>query len=118
MVDEIHIDLTSGLDSRAILALVLSELDNKAIKTFTLGDLNNHEVKIARRISKEYNLIHSISTPQACVIDDFLKHSDLFAYFINGDSNSIRAVHPLPSFADMDTLVTGSINWYRNGSLN
>jgi hypothetical protein len=50
--------LTADVDSRAALALVLSQRDSSTIETYTRGDPETRDVAIARHISRRLGITH------------------------------------------------------------
>ncbi len=94
----IRIDLTAGLDSRAVLAILLSVVENTRVKANTAGEVDDIEVNVARRLANRYHFSHEYNILQTTNIESFLTYSKMLAFVTNGDTNSKRAIHPLPDF--------------------
>ncbi len=97
---EIGVGLTAGLDSRTSLALLLSVVDPSCIKANTSGAAENFEVKTARKLARRYGFSHEFKVPGAQDVEAFIPHSRVLAFLTNGDTNSKRAIHPLPKIQD------------------
>lgn len=96
----VQIDLTAGKDTRAVFGLTLSVIGEKTITSNTLGSKKSSEVKTASIIAKMYNIQHSFIQPEFSNIKTFDRHSKLLAFAANGDTTSLRAVHPFPDIQD------------------
>jgi len=100
-IEKIQLDLTAGRDTRAILGLILSKRKaNQQIFSRTMGYPVNPEVKTAEKIALIYNIEHNNTIPQVIENDSFVKHVKLLAFTANGDTTSIRAIHPFPNIED------------------
>jgi hypothetical protein len=96
----IYMDLTAGLDTRAVLGLVLSMIDESHLTTFTAGGGNSFEVRTASRLARMYGFGHQQDTPALSDCDSFLGHCRLRAFLMNGDTDGKRAVDRLPRYDD------------------
>jgi hypothetical protein len=92
----IEADLTAGIDSRAIIGIILAVIDSSRLKIYSDGEDDNLDVKIARRVAESYGFEHNHSTPDTPKIETFLNYAKLLAFFMNGDTDSRRAVDSLP----------------------
>jgi len=97
---EIGAGLTAGLDSRTSLALLLSVVDPSCIRANTSGSTSNFEVKTAKKLAAWYGFKHEFKMPDEKDASFFIPHSRLLAFVTNGDTNSKRAIHPLPQIQD------------------
>lgn len=88
--ETVHIDLTAGLDTRTILALLLKGF-KKNIIAWTLGK-EGMDFKVANRIAHHFEFKHKNSSPTFASLSDFECHSRFLAFCNNGDTNSLRAV--------------------------
>lgn len=86
----VHIDLTAGLDTRTVLALLLKNF-KKHIVTWTFG-IEGMDFKTASKIAKRFKLTHKSSSTTFSSSFDFVRQSIYFAFCNNGDENSIRAI--------------------------
>ncbi|MCB0060591.1 MAG: hypothetical protein KDE19_00680, partial [Caldilineaceae bacterium] len=96
--ENVEIDLTAGLDSRTILAILRSTgYPTEKIQSSTIGDENSGDAQTAQYIAKQYRFSHRCIPSSQPDRDEFLQHLDLLAYSMNGDTNGQRAVvNPLP----------------------
>lgn len=96
--ENVEIDLTAGLDSRTILAILYSiGYPREKIKSSTIGDENSGDVQTAQYIAKKYRFSHRCLSSSQPDQEEFLQHLDLLAYSMNGATNGQRAVvNPLP----------------------
>lgn len=92
----IHMDLTAGVDSRAVLGLVLAVVEPSRVKAYVRGGDGSLDVTVAERIGTKYQFTCESALPLAPNPDSFLEHATLLAFFMNGDTDSKRAVQPLP----------------------
>ena len=92
------VELTAGIDSRAILAILLSVFKNTQIIAQTGGMPHDFEVILAKRLAEKYEFEHKVSSPTAEKPEEFLSHARLFAFVTNGMENSKRATNGLPSY--------------------
>ncbi len=91
--DEVHFDLTAGLDTRTVLALLLSmNADN--LTAWTLGT-SGMDYQVARKLSHKYKIRHRISSAHLADEKDFETHARYLAYCMNGDTNAMRAVNKI-----------------------
>jgi hypothetical protein len=102
--DVIEMDLTAGLDSRAILGIALAISDASRVKAHVRGEDGSVDVSVAKRISRKYKFDCESAAPPPPTPETFLEHARLLAFFSNGDSDSKRAVHALPYMKDRNRL--------------
>ena len=111
---EIVNELSAGLDSRAVLGLLLSIVNPTQIYAVSVGEYNNLEVRIASQIAKMYGVrFHSLSESYFPSLgdfvthaefffpstDDFINHCNLVAFCTNGDSSAkLLAIKSLPKY--------------------
>jgi len=91
--EKVNIDLTAGLDSRTVLALMLQKGKN-SITAWTLGK-TGMDFKIAKRIAKHVNIDHKLSSETLANKAEFRKHANFLAYCSNGSTNTLRAVNKI-----------------------
>ncbi|MBN1816927.1 MAG: hypothetical protein JW828_06175 [Sedimentisphaerales bacterium] len=92
----IRLELTAGMDSRAVAAILLSVIGPSRMEAQTSGSPDHYEVKTARRICRHYGIRHKDYAPTANQSGTFLEHSRLIAFFSNGMGNSKGAFRGLP----------------------
>jgi hypothetical protein len=102
--DLVQMDLTAGLDSRAVLGIVLAIAQPSQIKAYVRGGNACLDVRVAERIGKKYKFECESCLPTSPEPDTFLAHATLLAFFTNGDTDSKRAVQPLPKPEHHDRL--------------
>jgi asparagine synthetase B (glutamine-hydrolysing) len=83
----INLTLSSGLDSRAVLALLLSVYDASKITCVTAGGIDSLNVRVARRLATWYGtgwrqIEHNQQLPS---LKRFFLYADALAFAINGD---------------------------------
>lgn len=101
----VEVQLTCGMDTRAVTALLLSVLDSSQIESITQGERDNFEVKMARRLAKKYNFRQKDYVTKNLGAEDFIAYADLIAFVTNGTANSKSASKKLPKLA-IDRLPT------------
>jgi|GEM_PF-969031 len=106
-VPKIRIELTAGLDSRAVLGIVLSTVDPEKITAYTAGDLHDLDVRVAQRIAYEYCIPHERWLPAAPSPEVFLENCAALAFFTNGDTNSKRAIGDRITYNYQENLQLG-----------
>ena len=106
---EVWLDLSAGMDTRAVLSLLLSVKPSQKVIVYSRGSASDLDVQIASKLAKMYginfrHLSESISTP-----DEFLSKCDLNAFTTNGNSNSGKcitksSIHPLDRYGQKPVL--------------
>lgn len=106
--DAVHLDLTAGIDTRAVLGLMLSLGMKDRLRAATLGEPGSQDVRVARALAQACGLTWRHEVPELAVSpDDFLTHCDLRAFFMNGDTSSKRAMGPPPTYPDARRVQVG-----------
>ncbi|WP_437968701.1 hypothetical protein WMF04_05140 [Sorangium sp. So ce260] len=95
---EIQADLTAGIDSRAVFALLASVVPAERIVARTTGAADSLDVRVARRIAALSGVRHQHRELDLPIHDDFSRHADLIAFHMNGDSSAKRAIDRYPSW--------------------
>lgn len=85
-------DLTAGLDSRCLLALLLSVVEKDRIVVGTEGQASDLDVVAARRIAEASGIRHEIDFHEPPDPEKFLDRLDALAFWINGDTDGKRAL--------------------------
>jgi hypothetical protein len=98
--DRVRIDLTAGWDSRAVLGLLRSVVDESRIMARTDGEPGDQDVAVARLVAARSGIDHHTEEVRSPCLDDFDRHADLLSFHMNGDTNAMRAIAPLPSAKD------------------
>lgn len=93
---EIQVELTAGMDSRMVTALLLSVIEPSRINAITGGDAGHYEVKTASRMAGKYCFNHKTFRPGKQSGKSFLPLSRLLAFVTNGTTNSKRATFGMP----------------------
>lgn len=101
--EKVRIDLTAGLDSRALLGLVLTNYSPENIAAHTMGDKQSEDVKVARYLAKKYGVSYRYSLPSDVSKEQFVYHSRMLSYALNGQTDSQRAIHPFKGLEDSTT---------------
>jgi hypothetical protein len=109
----IKMDLTAGLDSRAVLAVLLKAVGAERVKAYTAGEKESRDVKAARELSRRYKFSHGYGLPETADYDTFYQYCRLRAFLMNGDTNAKRATTPLPSYDETPNLHGGGGEIYR-----
>jgi hypothetical protein len=92
-IKEVHLDLTAGLDTRTILALLIKYFNKKLI-AWTMG-VEGMDVSVSRKIAKYFNIEHRSSSSKLADINEFELHAKFLAYIKNGDTNSYRGLNKI-----------------------
>lgn len=90
-VDPVRTALTAGVDSRAVLALLLATHPQRIIAS-TVGEPQSLDVKWARRICEALEIQHENSTEALPVACHFAANNELLAFVTNGDTNAKHAL--------------------------
>jgi hypothetical protein len=102
-------ELTAGVDSRAVLSLLMSTVSSTRIQAITVGEPDDLDVIVAKRLARAYGLGHASLRSSDCAApssDDFATHGALVAFATNGDSNAkVLAIQPLPQFVSTPPLL-------------
>ncbi len=88
----IYMELTAGIDSRVILAILLSVVDASRITAVTAGHKYSLDVKTAKLLADKCNVKYEYSAPDFPDKDIFLKNTKILAFFMNGDTSGKRAI--------------------------
>jgi hypothetical protein len=86
----IRVPLTAGMDSRAVLALLLSVAGAERLTTFTNG-ISSQDVRVARRLSRQLGLQHQANALQPPSPTDFASNARFLSILNNGISNAQAA---------------------------
>ena len=98
-------ELSSGLDSRAILSLLLSVLPRNQISAWSVGASNDRDVMIARQLARLCRIDFSHAVLSSAPTDSFVAHSDLLTFATNGNANVMDiALKPMPLFDPAPSL--------------
>lgn len=100
--DKMFVDLTSGLDSRAILAFLVNTFIKKEIVAITYGKQSCPEAQYASLIAKRMKINHVFQDVESVSIDQFIHNLTLMAIYTNGNTDS--------RFAVSDKSVTKDLN--------
>jgi len=106
--EKIIFDLTAGLDSRAMLAILLTNFSDKTLVPQTMGSPQSPEVKSAKKISKRFNLKHIITMPELQSVNDFDYNANKIAFSTNGTTTSLFAISKKQVLKDINDLHIGS----------
>ncbi|XXX78347.1 hypothetical protein WMF30_06210 [Sorangium sp. So ce134] len=98
--DTLRADLTAGIDSRAVFALVASVVPAERIVARTTGAADSLDVRVAGRIAALSGVRHEHRELDLPIHDDFSRHADLIAFHMNGDSSAKRAIDRYPTWDD------------------
>lgn len=105
--NEIHVGLTAGLDSRAVLALLYASVRRDRLCAMTIGASRSLDVRIAQKLAHIAGLRHQRVDPATITAKDFSHHTRLLAYYSNGDVNAKYALNSLPSWNPKQALLCG-----------
>ncbi len=95
----IRLDLTAGMDTRAVLGLLLSVFPKERLQASVVGDSEALDVVAGRFISQRLGLNFKNQPLQAIPSNEsFLHHADLRAFFTNGDTSSKRSLAAVPEY--------------------
>jgi asparagine synthetase B (glutamine-hydrolysing) len=86
----IRVPLTAGMDSRAVLALLLSVAGAERLTTFTNG-ISSQDVRVARRLSRQLGLQHQANALEPPSPIDFVSNARFLSILNNGISNAQAA---------------------------
>lgn len=113
----VRADLTSGMDSRAALAALISVVDPRLVTAATSGGPDGAEVPTAARVARAAGVRFETLLPTPPSPDDFLAHLRALAFAMNGDTDGRRAIAPLPRFAPRVPKLNGGGGGLYKGSL-
>lgn len=88
----IKADLTAGVDTRTVLALLLAGVEKKRITVGTEGQEDDLDVIVAREIAATYGVTHELMINEPPEPDRFLERLDVLAFATNGDTDGKRAL--------------------------
>jgi hypothetical protein len=104
---EVDVDLTAGLDSRAVLAIALSIQPRPRMTAVTAGR-HSTDVRIARLLARLYRIPHRASVPSTRDTAAFLVNLRLWAYAMNGITHGKRAVDTPPILTGRSPTLSGT----------
>ncbi|MFV2066300.1 MAG: hypothetical protein ACC645_04920 [Pirellulales bacterium] len=90
--DQISAGLTAGMDSRAILGLLIGAGAREKVRAYTAGLAESIDVQGAIRLAKMCGVAHRTSSLGEPARGDFIKNTRLLAFLTNGNVNAKRAV--------------------------
>lgn len=101
----VHIDLTAGIDTRAVLAIALACVRRPNLTAFTsYSDASRFEVQAAEKLASKFGVRHeSKRYPDRIEFGTFVENCRRWAFLTNGDTNGKKALVP-PIFTDMPML--------------
>jgi hypothetical protein len=91
---QISLGLSGGLDSRTLLALILSEKNRKVKKNVTVhsfGEKNDHDLVVAGEICKKIGVEHTLLSAE-------LMYNERFISRLSDYSNDTLLIEPVSSF--------------------
>ena len=100
---EVIFDLTAGIDSRAVMGVLLSVAERSRLLASTSGGENSLDVRTARRLSRWYRLRHRSLAPTSPQQAAFERNTELRAFLCNGDTNAKRSFSPAHKY-DPDSV--------------
>jgi len=92
----ISLELTAGMDSRAVLGILLNTSNKNIIRAETGGATNSLDVHVAKKLSRKYGFSHYDYIPSPDESGFFVDHLRILAFVSNGIANSKRAARKLP----------------------
>ena len=104
----IRINLTDGLDSRAILALFVGAGAKNKLTAATSGPADSQDVLGAQKLAATLTIPHARREPTPVSSDQFLVHAKLLAFLDSGDGSSKRALSPMPNLSTPSPSVSGN----------
>lgn len=99
--------LTAGLDSRAVLAALLSAFDPERIRLYTTGGNHSRDVVVAKRIARLLGIRHEQRPPERATAEGFRCHDILRAFMANGDTSARGSLAPLPVPREPGLVIAG-----------
>lgn len=90
----VRVPLTAGMDSRAVLALVLSLVDRERLMTYARGT-SSQDTLVASQLAAQLGLRHETLHSERPSPDTFLANARFLATINNGISNAHTAARPL-----------------------
>lgn len=104
-------DLTAGLDSRCVLAVLRSTVDAGRLVAGTEGEETDLDVVIARRVAQKVGIKHSLDVRATPEPARMMERLDVLAFSSSGDTDGKRALTDIfrnAEFADPHTRFYGS----------
>ncbi len=89
---DVKCDLTAGMDTRFVLALVLSAVKKERIVAGTEGQRGDLDVVVAQRIARSAGIRHVLDVHAVPEPSKFLRSLDILAFTMNGDTDGKRAM--------------------------
>jgi hypothetical protein len=90
---KLHVPLTAGVDSRAVLALARSLVEPERIETYTRGAFSQ-DVRVARQLSQALGIVHEARPLQEPSPEAFASNARFLAIATNAVANSDAAFGP------------------------
>ena len=104
----VQAELTAGIDSRAVMGILLSVVGPSRIEAVTGGAPGHYDVKMAMRLAAAYGFRHRYFTSGKQVVNSFMPLSRLLAFVTNGTTNSKRATFSMPRPTEAATTFVGN----------
>lgn len=104
---DVNVDVTAGLDSRAVLAIALSVQPASSLTAVTAGTQST-DVRMARLLARLYRIPHRASIPSTQDVDTFAQNLRLWAYAMNGMTHGKRAVDAPPILTGRTPTLSGT----------
>lgn len=117
--DEVKVDLTAGLDTRCLLALLVSIVDKKKIVAETVGQSGDLDVIVARRLAKSVGVKHVFNLQDKPDPTKVSANLDVLAFSSNGDTDGKRAITDLfkqAEFNDPTPRFYGTVGEHYRGA--
>jgi len=90
--EEVKADLTAGMDTRFLLALLLSTVEKNRLVVGTEGQSSDLDVQVAQHIARTMGVRHVIDVHSEPEPQKFLENLDILAFTVNGDTDGKRAM--------------------------
>jgi hypothetical protein len=90
--DLVKTDLTAGLDSRCVLALLIPAMGREKIIAGTEGEETDLDVVVAQRIAGKVGVQHVLDLRSSPEPEKFLERLDVLAFSSSGDTDGKRAL--------------------------
>jgi len=104
---EVEAGLTAGLDSRAVLACLLSGFAPDKLLLYTTGTSDSLDVRVATRIARSLGLRHEQRPVEKATAEAFQAHDSLRAFMANGDTSSRGSLAPMPTERAPGSIIAG-----------
>jgi hypothetical protein len=116
---DVKTDLTAGMDTRFVLALLLSTVQKERLVAGTEGQSCDLDVIVAQRIARTVGIRHVIDVHAVPDPAKFLKSLDILAFTVNGDTDAKRAMTDLfqrAEFVDPSPRFYGTASEFFRGA--